>query len=96
MRSLKRLLFWVLFGWRKNWFKVNLKIDNKFHDIVIVESLFESFYLFFENFFHIRFVVLALMIPVLKVDKIFFEIGMKAIIFLELVLLIFEKIEGLF
>lgn len=96
MWSLNGLFFWVLFGRRKDWFEVNLKTDDKFHDIVIVESLFESFDLFFENFFHVRFVVLALMIPVLKVDKIFFEIGMKAIVFLKLVLLVFEKIEGLF
>ena len=36
------------------------------------------------------------MIPILKVNKILFEIGMKAIVFFELVFLIFEKIQGLF
>lgn len=36
------------------------------------------------------------MIPVLKVNKILFEIGLKTVVFLELILFVFEKIQGLF
>ena len=76
MRSLGSTALGVEFDVRKDGLEVSLEANDEFHDVVVIEAIFELFDLFFQNFLHVRFIVFPLMFPMLEVEKILFEVDL--------------------
>jgi len=75
----------ILLVLRKNRFQIDLKVHDQFHDVIVIETLFEVSHLLFKYFLHAGFIVFLLMLPIIEIYVKFSQIILRIYFILDIV-----------